>query len=158
MAVMMMNPGHKYAAHKIKRMKLGHQLRDGEIGYDEHNRLLTPLVPEWGFGAVVQWLRAIGLEPERIAFLNVALCAVANDKYFPGLFDTCFNRHTRGLLACLAPHVVLLCGKGELEPYQAPIEAMGAKVILTWHYRPMKTVRGKRELKRVRRELDRLGC
>ena len=73
--------------------------------------------------------------------------AVANDAYFPGLFlDICLHCHTRGLLACLAPHVVLLCGKGELEPYRAPIKSMGAKVILTWHYRAMNTDRGKREL------------
>lgn len=154
---MMLNPGHAAAPHKLKRRDLGHQLRDGTIGYEEYVSHLTPLVREWGFGGVVRWLGKLGLEPERIAFLNVALCAVADDAYFSQLFDTCFQRQTRGLLACLNPDVVLLCGKRELEPYCAPIRSMGAKVILTWHYRPMNTEPGKRELERVRGELNRLG-
>ncbi len=72
-AVMMLNPGHAAAPHKLKRRDLGHQLRDGTIGYDEYVSHLTPLVREWGFGAVVRWLGKLGLEAERIAFLNVAL-------------------------------------------------------------------------------------
>jgi len=108
---------------------LGHQLRDGVINYSEYIRLLGRLVPEWGFGAVVRWLRALELEPDRIAFLNMALCAVANDEYFPELFDACFQRHTRGFLACLRPDVVLLCGKNELAPYEAQIASMGPTVI-----------------------------
>ena len=155
--VMMLNPGHAAAPHKLTRRDLGHQLRDGKISYSEYNTRLTPLVPKWGFGGVVRWLRAINLEPEAISFLNVALCAVANDDYFPQLFKACFSRHTRDLLASLEPQVVLLCGKKELEPYVGEIEALGTKVILTWHYRPMNTAKGKAELLRVRAELDKLS-
>jgi hypothetical protein len=155
--VMMLNPGHAAAPHKLTRRDLGLRLRNGEITYEEYNKRLTPLVPKWGFGGVVRWLRALKLEPESITFLNVALCAVANDKYFPKLFETCFNRHTRNFVATLEPDVVLLCGKKELEPYVSSIESLGTKVILTWHYRPMSTIGGKAELQRVRAELDKLS-
>jgi hypothetical protein len=74
---------------------------------------------------VVRWLRALGLEKERIAYLNMALCAVADDAYFDGLFRSCFHRHTRGMLACLAPDVVVLAGKKELEPYLAQLLQWG---------------------------------
>ena len=107
---------------------------------------------------MVRWLRAIKLDPETIAFLNVALCAVANDKYFPKLFETCFERHTRNLVATLEPDVVLLCGKKELEPYATSIESLGTKVILTWHYNPALMSRGNVELQRIRAELDKLDC
>ena len=106
---------------------------------------------------MVRWLRAVKLEPETIAFLNMALCAVANDDYFPKLFETCFHRHTRRLIATLDPRVVLLCGKKQLEPYASSIESLATKVVLTWHYRPMSTSRGKAELRRVRAELDKLS-
>jgi hypothetical protein len=154
--VMMLNPGHKPAPHKLTRRDLGHQLRNGDITYDLYNSSLARLVPEWGFGGVVRWLEAIELEPERICFLNMALCAVANDDYFPELFETCFKRHTRDLLAVLKPHVVLLCGKKQLRPYTRAIESLGASVILTWHYRPMHTSKGRAELQRVRAELKKL--
>ncbi len=154
--VMMLNPGHAAAQHKLIRRDLGHQLRSGEITYEEYNTALTPLVPKWGFGGVVRWLEALKLEPETISFLNMALCAVANDDYFSKLFETCFERHTRNLVVTLEPHVVLLCGKKELNPYASSIESLGAKVILTWHYRPMNTRKGKAELRRVRAELDKL--
>ncbi len=157
-AVMMLNPGHAAAAHKLKRRDLGHQLRNRSITYKEYNEKLTELVPQWGFGGVVRWLRAIKLEPETIAFLNMALCAVANDKYFEKLFDTCFERHTRAFLKTLDPNVVLLCGKKQLKPFTNLIESLRTKVILTWHYRPMHTARGKAELQRVRVQLDKLGC
>jgi hypothetical protein len=157
-AVMMLNPGHAAAPHKLKRRDFGHQLRNGAITYEEYNQRLTPLVQEWGFGGIVRWLKAISLEPETIAFLNMALCAVADDRYFPELFRTCFDRHTHDLLATLHPDVVLLGGKKELAPYTSIVESLGIKVILTWHYRGMNTTRGKRELERVRAELDKIGC
>ena len=105
---------------------------------------------------MVRWLQAINLEPEMIAFLNVALCAVADDKYSKDLFTTCFERHTRKLVATLEPDVVLLCGKKQLKPFVSSIESLGMKVILTSHYRPMYTGKGKAELQRVRAELDKL--
>lgn len=156
--VMMLNPGHAAAPHKLIRRDLGHQLRNGDITYEEYNTKLTPFVPKWGFGGVVRWLRAINLEPETVTFLNVALCAVANDKYFLKLFETCFERHTRNLVATLEPDVVLLCGKKDLARYASSIESLGTTVILTWHYRGMHTGKGKAELQRVRAELDKLGC
>ncbi|MCZ6817606.1 MAG: hypothetical protein O7F76_13045, partial [Planctomycetota bacterium] len=156
-AVMMLNPGHAAARHKIARKDFGRQFRNGEINYEEYNLKLGPLVREWGFGAVVRWLQAVKLEPEAVAFLNVALCAVANDDYFPELFETCFKRHTRNSLAALRPDVVLLCGKKQLAPYVSSIESLGIKVILTWHYRPMSTGKGKAELQRVRTQLDKLA-
>ncbi len=155
--VMMLNPGHAAADHKQRRKQLGIQLRDGAITYDEYNNELAQLVPKWGFGRVVKWINSIGLDSSEIAFLNVALCAVANDQYFPELFETCFARHTRSILSTLSPHVVLLCGKKQLEPYVEPIESLGSKVILTWHYRPMNTTKGKAELQRVRTELEKLA-
>jgi hypothetical protein len=46
----------------------------GDHGITPSTHLGNPgLVEEWGRGAVVRWLYAIGLEPERIAFLNMAL-------------------------------------------------------------------------------------
>jgi hypothetical protein len=128
------------------------------IDYKGYLKGLGPLVRQWGRGAVVRWLDAIGLEPERIAFLNMALCAVANDDYFDGLFRACFHRHTRGMLACVNPDVVVLAGKKDLQPYRASIESMGPKVILTSHYRPMNTGVGQRELELVRTELRLFGC
>jgi hypothetical protein len=98
------------------------------------------------------------LSPNGLPFLTWPFCAVADDGYFDGLFRTCFWRHTRGMLACLNPDVVLLAGKKELEPYLASIESMGPQVILTWHYRPMNTEAGKRESERVQTQLNRLGC
>jgi hypothetical protein len=154
--VMMLNPGHATASHKHIRRDLGHQLRDGTITYDDYNKQLIELVPQWGFGAVLRWLQAIELETRSIAFLNMALCAVANDNYFSQLFETCFMRHTQTFLVTLAPDVVILCGKRELEPYANAIECLGPKVLLTWHYRPTNTTAGKAELQRVRRELDAL--
>jgi len=154
--VVMMNPGHAPAQHKVVRQKLGRRLKDGEISYEEYNRKLALLVPEWGFGGVVRWLRALKLEPESIAFLNLALCAVAGDRYFPELFGTCFIRHTRNMMATLEPDAVVLCGKKWLEPYEESIKSLGTNVILTWHYRPMNTGKGKTELQRVRAELDKL--
>jgi hypothetical protein len=154
--VMMLNPGHATADHKLMRRDLGHNLRDRTITYEDYNKQLIKLVPQWGFGAVLRWLQAIELEIGTIAFLNMALCAVANDKYFSQLFETCFAQHTRAFLVTLAPDVVILCGKRELAPYANAIESLGPKVLLTWHYRPMNTTAGKAELQRVRRELDAL--
>ena len=154
--IMMLNPGHAAAAHKLTRKELGQQFRSGKIDYVQYNKRLTPLVPEWGFGKVVRWLRAVRLDPDTIAFLNVALCAVAKDKYFLGLFKACFERHTRNIVASLKPDIVLLCGKKDLKPFVGQIESISPKVILTWHYRPMDTDRGKAELERVRIELERL--
>jgi hypothetical protein len=156
-AVVMLNPGHAPAPHKLNRGKLGRQLRDGEISYEEYNAKLTDLVPKWGFGGIVRWLDAIKLDSMSITFLNVALCAVANDEYFRELFEACFARHTRNIIAALEPHVVLLCGKKELKPYVGSIESLGTKVILTWRYRPMNTGKGKIELQRVRAELEKLA-
>lgn len=99
--VMMLNPGHAPAPHKITRKELGRQIRNAEITYEEYNVKLALLVREWGFGAVVRWLRTIKLEPKTIAVLNVVLCAVANDAYFPKLFEACFKRHTRSLVGAL---------------------------------------------------------
>lgn len=88
--VMMLNPGHAAATHKLDRRDLGKQFKGGRSDYEEYNKCLIPLVPQWGFGKISKWLNAIGLEPERIAFLNMALCAVANDKYADiPLFTTC---------------------------------------------------------------------
>jgi hypothetical protein len=55
-AIMLLNPGHKAALHKLKRRDLGHQLRDGVIAYEDYLKHLTPLVEEWGSprGAVVR--------------------------------------------------------------------------------------------------------
>ena len=121
-----------------------------------NNIELTQLVSEWGFGRVARWLGALNLESKAITFLNVALCAVANDNYSKDLFTTCFERHTRQLLATLEPDVVLLCGKKQLKPFVSSIELLRIKVILTSHYRPMYTGSGKAELQRVRAELDKL--
>ena len=96
--VVMMNPGQKTAQHKFTRQDLGQQLNKGDISYEEYNRKLADLVPKWGVGGIKRWLNAISLEPESIAFLNIALCAVANDDYFPELFETCFSKHTRKMV------------------------------------------------------------
>ncbi len=61
------------------------------------------------------------------------------------------------MVATLKPQAVLLCGKKELEPYEESIKSLGTNVILTWHYRPMNTGKGKLELQRVRAELDKLA-
>ena len=153
-AVMMLNPGHAAAEHKMMRRDLGRKLRDGEIDYTSYNEQLAELLPKWGFGGVVRWLNAVGLNANEVAFLNMALCAVDNDKYFPELFRTCFERNTRNLLETLKPHVVLLCGKKQLEPYVSAIERLGTRTILTWHYRPMNTKRGQAEIQRVRATLS----
>lgn len=155
--VMMLNPGHAAAEHKLIRKDVGKQLRDGAITYEEYNRRLSALIPKWGFGGIARWLRALELEQETIAFLNVALCAVAEDKYFPLLFETCFDRHTRLMLEALEPNVVLLCGKKQLAPYVDSIKALGTEVVLTFHYRPMHTTSGQAELRRVRERLDELS-
>ena len=78
-AVMMLNPGHAAAPHKLTRRDLGIAFRNGTISYEQYNEGLAPLVPQWGFGAIVRWLKELDLEPDAIAFLNVALCAVAGD-------------------------------------------------------------------------------
>lgn len=155
--VMMLNPGHAAATHKLDRRDLGKQFKCGHIDYEEYNKRLISLVPQWGFGKISKWLTAVGLDPGRIAFLNMALCAVANDKYndIP-LFTTCFQRHTCNIVKGLEPDIVVLCGKKQLKAFESSIESLGPKVILTWHYRPMNTKRGKAELQRVSDELVKL--
>ena len=157
-AVMMLNPGHAPASHKLARRDLLRRFGVGVIAYEEYCKQLASLIPQWGFGRVIRWFQELGLEPEKIAFLNMALCAVADDSYFPQLFESCFERHTRAFSATLEPDVVLLCGKKELSPYTGAIESLGIKVILTWHYRPMHTQAGRKELQRVRAKLDNLNC
>jgi hypothetical protein len=155
-AVMMLNPGHAAAPHKLNRKDLNQLLRDGRITYGEYNERVAPLVQEWGFRRVAKWLWQINLEADKIAFLNAALCAVADDAYFPEFFETCLERHTLRFLVALEPDIVLLCGKDQLTPYKSQIESLGIEVILTWHYRGMSTSRGQAELKRVRDELDKV--
>jgi hypothetical protein len=43
-----------------------------------------------------------------------------------------------------------------LAPFARWIESLETRVILTWHYRPMDTAKGKAELQRVRAQLDTL--
>lgn len=156
-AVVMLNPGQAAARHKLVRRDLGQRLREGNMTFAAYTQGLAPLVSDWGFGAVSRWITAVGLSPDNIAFLNMALCAVANDAYFPKFFEACFARHTRNIIATLEPEAVVLCGKQELAAFVSPIRALGPHVILTWHYRPMNTTAGQREIARVRGELSRLS-
>ncbi|MEM7680636.1 MAG: hypothetical protein AAF288_01635 [Planctomycetota bacterium] len=148
--VMMLNPGGKPAAHKPQRSRLGADFRDAGISYPQYVEGLARLVPQWGFGAVVRWLKMIGLRPDEVCWLNVALCGVAGDDYFPELFATCFEKHTRRMIRAITPDVVLLCGKTKLKPFVKPIADLGPQVCLTSHYRPMYTNTGQKEIARVR--------
>lgn len=155
-AVMMLNPGGAAADHKLARRDAGLALGKGEIDYACYNETMATLLPKWGFGRVLQWINAVGFSADEIAFLNMALCAVERDAYFPELFEACFAQNTRHMLITLKPSVLLLCGRKQLSALVPMIEDLGIKTILTWHYRPMHTTPGKAEIQRVRDLLDQI--
>jgi hypothetical protein len=115
------------------RKSLGKALASGAISYKSYCDELQKLIPEWGYGRVLEWFEQLELAPAEIAYSNIALCAVANDQYTDELFEQCFARHTSRVVASLRPDLVLLCGKKRLRGFVERIEGLGTRVVLTWH-------------------------
>lgn len=58
-----------------------------------------------------RWYQTVlGLEHDQIAQINVAWCPTKSNRYPLRMLRHCFQKHTSGLLAALAPNVVLLSG------------------------------------------------
>lgn len=55
--------------------------------------------------------QGLGLNLDEIAFVNMAWCASASNRYPGRMLTNCFNKHTVDLMRILKPHLVFLSGK-----------------------------------------------
>ncbi len=109
-ALVMLNPGQGSANDADQKARqLIYDFRDGAP--------LAPVLtqqrevmPQWGRGKYVPYIRALGLDLDSIATLNVAMCATASNQYPGPMLNSCWERHTALLINALEPHVVVLCG------------------------------------------------
>ena len=80
----------------------------------------------------------LGLSADEIAFLNIAWCATAENKYPDWMLSNCWERYTRDLISCLHPQRVLLSGSAATKFREKIIETCpdleSGGVIQTLHY------------------------
>ena len=104
-----------------------------------------PRIPGWGNGAMGRWLDDYGLDLDRIALANLALCPDGENAYRMPMLRRCFRDWTARVLELLAPRAVLLAG-APLRRFTSAIEQRlpGVPVFETPHYKK----RGSREAQR----------
>jgi hypothetical protein len=93
-------------------------------------------IPHWGRGRFKAFfLDEVGLQLDRIALVNIALCATKGNTYPPAMLEACFARHTLPLLRLLRPDRIVLSGS-DAHPFAERIRAVipHARVLPTLHY------------------------
>jgi len=88
--------------------------QQGRIGLDELFARQRNDMANWGrpSGRFLSFFEeGLGLNLDEIAFVNMAWCASASNRYPGRMLTNCFNKHTLGLMKILKPHGVLLSGK-----------------------------------------------
>jgi hypothetical protein len=91
--------------------------------------------PNWGNGKFSRFLALAGLQPNKLAFANVAWCATKNDQYPPAMLRNCMQKHTSPLIKALAPDVVVLSGSAAHAFYtQVRQTVPNARIHCTLHY------------------------
>jgi len=105
------------------------------------------------------YVNGLGLKVDQTAFLNIAWCATAGNKYPSQMLHACFARHTERMLQALNPDAVILSGSKAHSFRDAICKAVpSSKVVETLHYAHRKAQAVEEvELQRVRAAIRRLN-
>ncbi|MCX7144014.1 MAG: RseA family anti-sigma factor [Proteobacteria bacterium] len=153
-ALAMLNPGAGEAnAYDQEALKLIRAFRDGAP--------LAPVleqareaIPIWAGGRYFEFVKALGLDLDEIALLNIAWCATAGNKYPDEMLDACWQRHTAPLLNAILPNVIVLSGFAA-HRYAAIINVKTVKVI---HYANRGSIVARTQaIEAARREIEEGG-
>jgi len=138
-SVLLINPGAgaKYASKRNERDRemLHEALKDTSRLYD-YLELQRQDLPKWGRGRFWKFfVEGVGLDPDAIAFANIAWCATEGDRYPRKMRDQCFEQFTARYLQLLAPEIILLCGSATKRFHHRMQRAIPEAVIIpTLHY------------------------
>jgi hypothetical protein len=124
----MMNPGaggpSKEAGNRVSREMLL-KFRDGDATFSKILAFQRQHMKSWGRPAgrfLNFYTKDLGLDLDKVAFLNVALCATAGNLYPNWMLDRCFADYTGEILRRLDPSLVVLCG-GSVQRFTSKIKA-----------------------------------
>lgn len=159
----LVNPGSGKSddpTYNNEARKLMRGYRDGYVTLSEVLIHQGKYLKKWGRGRFLEFYTTkLGLDTNKIAFLNIALCSTENNSYPSKMLSTCFIIHTAQIICDLDPHLVVLSGKS-IEKFRDKIKCDGRpdmKVYPMLHYanRKPKGVEDV-ELKRIRTIIDKL--
>jgi len=162
---LMLNPGagesSKDAGNRAARELLV-KFRDGRASFPEVLAFQRQHMESWGKPAgrfLRFYIRGLGLELEEVAFLNIALCATAGNRYPKRMLNRCFVDHSGEILRQLDPSLVVLCGVSARR-FAPKIEALcpRARVVPMLHHSHREGRRVEtREQARLREVIDALA-
>ncbi len=137
----MLNPGagapSKAAGNRAAREMLL-KFRDGDTTFPEVLAFQRQHMKSWGRAAgrfLDFYTKDLGLKLDEVAFLNIALCATAGNRYPKWMLDRCFADHSGEILRRLDPSLVVLCG-GSTRRFTSAIKEKcpGAQVVSMLHH------------------------
>ena len=116
-------------------------------------------MPNWGRSGnfLLFYVAGLDLELDDLAFVNIAWCATAGNKYPPQMLSNCYERFTSRLVAILSPRNVLLSGSKIPASVYRNMRSIvpNAKLIPMMHYAHREgTLAQDEELRRVRARLS----
>ena len=165
-AVLALNPGAGSSGQEDGNLKLAallHSFRNRAATFSDVLDYQAQHMPTWGKtpGRHINFYTGVtGHDLNELAFLNVALCATRGNRYPPAVLETCFRKHTSGLLQSLVPSIVLLSGSA-VHKYARRIEALlpTARVEPILHYAHREgRDREQQEFKRVRSLIEQVSA
>lgn len=125
--VLMLNPGQGSASQLSDNVELLKHLqayRQGQSKLENVFEFQNSHMDSWGKSPgrfTGFYAAATGKPIERLAFMNIALCATVGNKYPNWMLKQCFQLHTSRLIAALAPNLLLLSGSN-LRPFQRRLQ------------------------------------
>jgi len=113
--VVLINPGAgngRQTPENVDLKRLLHRYKTSEASLDEVFTFQKGHMRAWGRGGkfLPFYTTTLNLQLDELSFLNIALCATANDKYPARMLINCFHSHTAEIAKVLQPDVVLLSG------------------------------------------------
>jgi len=87
--------------------------REGNVTFEEVLAFQRQHMESWGrpTGRFLEfYLYNLGLNLNKVAFLNIALCATRGNHCPRKMLEQCFKKYTKAILQKLNPDLVILCG------------------------------------------------
>ncbi|MEI7465293.1 MAG: hypothetical protein WCJ87_08105 [Burkholderiales bacterium] len=113
--IVLINPGAgngRQTPENVDLKRLLHRYKTNEASLEGVFAFQKGHMRAWGRGGkfLPFYTTALNLQLDELSFLNIALCATANDKYPARMLMNCFQSHTAEIAKVLQPDVVLLSG------------------------------------------------
>lgn len=155
--IVMLNPGAGGESQRPLQSLL-HRFRGRDVDFAAVLDFQRDHMRAWGQQGrfLPFYTTSLGLELDRLSFLNIALCATEGNKYPPTMLNRCFNAHTAEIARELQPDIVLLSGSvahsfASAFAHQLP----NARIVPMLHYAHREGMEVEnRELHRIRQILS----